>query len=38
MRVGTNFEPYEDVEDWGFSVDALWEIGDTMNFRSDHRL
>ena len=34
MRVGTNYEPYEDVEDWGLSMDVLWQVGDSMNFRS----
>ena len=33
-RVGLNYEPYEDVEDWGLSMDVLWQVGDTMNFRS----
>ncbi|MDE0366540.1 MAG: TonB-dependent receptor [Gammaproteobacteria bacterium] len=33
-RVGVNYEPYEDVEEWGVSLDVLWEVGDSMNFRS----
>ncbi len=33
-RVGVNFEPYEDVEDWGLSLDVLWEVGDRATFRS----
>ena len=33
-RVGLNYEPYEDVEEWGLSLDILWEVGETMNFRS----
>ncbi len=33
-RVGVNYEPNEDVEDWGLSMDVLWEVGETMNFRS----
>ncbi len=34
LRVGTNYEPYEDVEDWGLSLDVLYEVSDTMSFRS----
>ena len=34
VRVGVNFEPYEDVKDWGVSFDLLWEVGDSMTFRS----
>ena len=34
LRVGTNYEPFEDVEDWGLSLDAFWEVGDSLNFRS----
>ena len=33
-RVGVNYEPNEDVEDWGLSVDVLWEVGEAMSFRS----
>ena len=33
-RVGLNYEPYEDVEDWGVSLDVLWDVSETMNFRS----
>ena len=33
-HVGVNYEPYEDVEDWGLSMDVLWQVGETMNFRS----
>ena len=34
VRVGLNYEPYEDVEDWGVSLDVLWDLSETMNFRS----
>ena len=34
VRVGVNYEPYEDVQEWGVSMDVLWEAGDSMNFRS----
>ena len=34
QRVGTNYEPYEDVEDWGVSFDATWDINDSVTFRS----
>ena len=33
-RVGLNYEPYEDVEDRGVSLDVLWDVSETMNFRS----
>ena len=33
-RVGVNFEPYEDVEDRGVSLDVLWEVSDSLTFRS----
>ena len=33
-KVGLNYEPYEDVEDWGLSMDVLWQVGDSTNFRS----
>ena len=33
-RVGLNFEPHEDVEEWGISLDVLWQVGDSMNLRS----
>ena len=34
IKVGLNYEPYEDVDDWGLSMDVLWEVGDSVNFRS----
>ena len=34
VQVGVNYEPNEDVEEWGVSLDVLWEVGDAMNFRS----
>lgn len=33
-NVGTNYEPYEDVEDAGISIDALWESVAGTKFRS----
>ena len=33
-NVGTNYEPYENVQDAGFSIDALWERDDGSQFRS----
>lgn len=32
--VGTNYRPYEDVEDRGLSVDVLWTGNDAVTFRS----
>ena len=34
IRVGVNYEPYEDVEEWGLSVDALYQVNDTTSLRS----
>ena len=33
-NVGTNYEPYENVEDAGISIDALWKRDDGSQFRS----
>ncbi|MCY4093651.1 MAG: TonB-dependent receptor [Gammaproteobacteria bacterium] len=33
-NVGTNYEPYENVEDSGISIDALWELDAGSQFRS----
>ncbi len=33
-HVGVNFAPVEEVEDWGLSMDVLWQVNDTSAFRS----
>ena len=34
QKVGTNWDPYEDVEDSGYSVDVKWDVNDSITFRS----
>ena len=34
VRVGTNYEPYENVRDQGLSVDVLWDMANGNTFRS----
>ena len=34
VKVGVNYEPVEDVEDRGVSLDITWDINDNMMFRS----
>ena len=33
-RVGSNYEPFDDVEDRGVSLDVLWDVSEAMKFRS----
>ena len=34
VRVGTNYEPYENVRDQGLSIDVLWDMANGNTFRS----
>ncbi len=34
VDVGVNHEPFEEVEDYGFSLDIAWDVNEDMSFRS----
>ena len=34
IRVGVDYEPYEDVEDWGLSMDVSWQLNDSTTLQS----
>ncbi len=34
QNVGVNFEPFEEVDDWGLSLDVFWEVNENIKFRS----